>query len=303
MLPARRLTPCFHARTHARDHGYRRYSKKYNQVRLIIQQQGSAAALQAARHAAQHKSANLTDATSRGIKACIYDWEANPQEVVLEPLVDVPYRDWTVVDAPVNSKVKAPRRARGMAQAAAADDEGGEGEDGKGAGSTVDKRLPYRFVRLDPGQEWLAAAWTYQDEDSWEAQLSLSKDVVAQSQAIEGLIRRYRAEKDRNPGLATGEPIVPMLLAVVENPQLYCRVRIEALHALARLPPTTLDERWQSECWGWLVEARGLVVIGGRVRLISCLCLTIFSLTSCHISYRLSFAPPSPAACSRAQAA
>ncbi len=44
-------------------------------------------------------------------------------------------------------------------------------------------RVPWR--RLDPGQEWLCDVVVLQSEAQWAAQLRVSKDVVAQSMAVQ----------------------------------------------------------------------------------------------------------------------
>lgn len=80
---------------------------------------------------------------------------------------------------------------------------------------------PVLWIRVDPENEWCKDVVFSQDEDAWTALLKGERDAVAQFEACRGL-SAFR-----------GEASAKALLALLEDEQLYWRVRAEAAHVLA----------------------------------------------------------------------
>ena len=81
---------------------------------------------------------------------------------------------------------------------------------------------PIKYVRVDPEFDWLARVAVVQTEGSWIAQLHDSKDVVAQSQAIEGLAALK----------PTTFKVVNALTLCLRNRKVFHKVRMDAAIAL-----------------------------------------------------------------------
>ena len=83
---------------------------------------------------------------------------------------------------------------------------------------------PIKYVRLDPDMDWFATVKVNQPEPMWGHQLQISKDVVAQSEAIAGL----SAIKPQTYS------VVNLLTTCLRNKKVFYRVRAEAADALGR---------------------------------------------------------------------
>ena len=83
---------------------------------------------------------------------------------------------------------------------------------------------PIKYVRVDPDMNWFASVKVNQPEPMWGHQLQISKDVVAQSEAIAGLsaIRPQTYS------------VVNLLTTCLRNKKVFYRVRAEAAAALGR---------------------------------------------------------------------
>lgn len=88
-------------------------------------------------------------------------------------------------------------------------------------------QLPVQWVRLDPNWEWLASTKMMQPEVMWTNQLNNSKDVITQSEAVQGLSEGRMSSGKRNA--------IIMLGKTLDNTHLNCRVRADAARALGRL--------------------------------------------------------------------
>ncbi|KAJ9505028.1 hypothetical protein QJQ45_021513, partial [Haematococcus lacustris] len=87
-------------------------------------------------------------------------------------------------------------------------------------------RHPLLWVSLDPAADWLCGGTVLQPEACWLAQLDKSRDVVAQSQAVQALASL--AGSFERPSLGA----VQALAACLRNTRMFCRVRVEAALAL-----------------------------------------------------------------------
>ncbi|GMH43148.1 hypothetical protein BSKO_11070 [Bryopsis sp. KO-2023] len=86
-----------------------------------------------------------------------------------------------------------------------------------------ESQCPVKWVRVDPGGEWLANVKIDQNETMWSNMLDEAKDVVAESEAIEGLA-----------GIRPSSMGIMNVLRKYLESGAFCRVRMEAALALGQ---------------------------------------------------------------------
>ncbi|KAG2497200.1 hypothetical protein HYH03_004789 [Edaphochlamys debaryana] len=200
--------------------------RRSNTLAVALRQEGGPEVAAAGRNASAQRSKSET--SGRGIKIAVYDHDGAVQEVVVERME--PHVDAVVHDVEIATKPGHRGRRKKGAAAAAGDGEGDE--EGGAAQAPVDEhRIPVMYFRVDPAQEWLCDVVVLQSEAMWAAQLRASKDVVAQSLAVQGLMRL--GLQLESSGTADSSPVIGALLDAVRGAGVYCRVRMEAARALA----------------------------------------------------------------------
>ncbi|GLC35499.1 hypothetical protein PLESTM_000331000 [Pleodorina starrii] len=213
------------------------YVRRSNTLLVAIRQEGGPEVAAAGRSASAQRSKSET--AGRGVKVAVYDHDGAVQEVVVERMEA--HVDAVVHEIEIASKPgQRGRRKRGGGAAAAAaaaaaagddDDEGGGTQPTAAAVVSDENRIPVQYFRVDPGQEWLCEVVVLQSEAMWAAQLRNSKDVVAQSMAVQGLMRV--GLQLESSGAADSSSVIGVLLDCVRSGGVYCRVRVEATRALA----------------------------------------------------------------------
>ncbi|GLI61815.1 hypothetical protein VaNZ11_004324, partial [Volvox africanus] len=213
------------------------YVRRSNTLLVALKQEGGPEVVTAGRIASAQRSKSET--SNRGVKVAVYDHEGAVQEVVVERMEA--HVDAVVHEIEITSKPgQRGRRKRGGGAAAAAaaaaaagddgEEEGGGGTQTTAAAAADEHRIPVQYFRVDPGQEWLCDVVVLQSEAMWVAQLRNSKDVVAQSLAVQGLMRL--GLQLESSGAADSSSVIGVLLDCVRSTGVYCRVRIEAARAL-----------------------------------------------------------------------
>ncbi|GAA96863.1 uncharacterized protein L969DRAFT_94877 [Mixia osmundae IAM 14324] len=90
---------------------------------------------------------------------------------------------------------------------------------------------PYEWIRIDADMDWICSVAYVQPEYAWIAQLERDKDVIAQLDAVHGLLAR--------PSLMAASSLAKTLL--VET--YFFRIRIEAIYAMLGCATDALQQR------------------------------------------------------------
>jgi transcription initiation factor TFIID subunit 2 len=194
--------------------GYR-FHRRGCYLELGIIQNGSAAALEAAQ--AAEKAAAFEGIGTGVIKVAVKEGSG----ALVEHPVHVGAQPFVVAELKVNPEVKKVALKRGRKRK---DEEEQLAAQQKAAENAMH---PVQWVRLDPGGEWLCAVQVMQPFRTLKNQLNDSKDVVAQLQAVIGMM-------DISLGGSNPE-VVGALLEALNNDQFHWRVRSEAASVLSKL--------------------------------------------------------------------
>ncbi|GAB4818075.1 hypothetical protein N2152v2_005121 [Parachlorella kessleri] len=212
------------------------YHRRKSVLELAVRQSGSEAAKTAADMAERVAKQQGTGAgvikAGGLVKVAVREYET-----VTEHPVHLGGHAAVLGELKVNPEVKKPPgrrggrgRKKGEGEDGGIDGEGEmKGEDG---GLRPQEGQPVQWVRIDPGGEWLCSTRVLQPERCWLAQLQHSKDVVAQAEAVQGLL-------DQAIALGTArKAVLDALARVLESRDTYYRVRQDAAVALAAIRDT-----------------------------------------------------------------
>ncbi|KAK9859317.1 hypothetical protein WJX84_011010 [Apatococcus fuscideae] len=183
-------------------------NKKKTMLELALRQQGSETTRQAAVTALSKEK----DATIGLIKVSLQESQADP----VDHPVDLGVHSLLLKELKLNKKdLKPGKKKRKKAEAE------GEEED-ESPEDTEAGHLPLWWVRVDRFGEWLADTRVLQGEQMWTLQLQRGRDVSTQAAAVAGLA----AMQPATFGIANA------LQACLQNPAIFCRIRIDAAMAL-----------------------------------------------------------------------
>ncbi|KAF0974781.1 hypothetical protein FDP41_006255 [Naegleria fowleri] len=86
-------------------------------------------------------------------------------------------------------------------------------------------KIPLKWIRFDPEQDWIKVLSFSQTQEMWIHQLNDVKDVVAQYEAIKALTF-----------FADTEPIIDVLKNIIRDSSYFYQIRVCAAHALSKIP-------------------------------------------------------------------
>lgn len=194
--------------------GYRFHRRGCN-LEIGIVQNGSMAALEAAQ--AAEKAAAFEGIGTGVIKVAVKEGSG----ALVEHPVHVGAQPFVVAELKINPEVKKVALKRGRKRK---DEEEQLAAQQKAAENAMH---PVQWVRLDPGGEWLCGVQMVQPFRTLKNQLNDSKDVIAQLEAVKGML---------DISLSGSNPeVMGILVAAMDNEQFHWRVRAEAAYVLSKL--------------------------------------------------------------------
>ncbi|KAG2378274.1 hypothetical protein C9374_008417 [Naegleria lovaniensis] len=93
------------------------------------------------------------------------------------------------------------------------------------ASEAVRIKIPLKWIRFDPEQDWIKVLSFSQTQEMWIHQLNDVKDVVAQYEAIKALTF-----------FSDTEPVIDILRSIIRDSSYFYQIRVCAVHALSKIP-------------------------------------------------------------------
>ena len=163
------------------------------------------------------------------VKVCEMDGDFQ-HEIIFSDEKQYAWDDFPVRARPATKKKKRAKKAAANAEGESQPTESQDSQKPKSTLVEEDKEVcPIHYLRIDPEEKWIVKYTFYQPEEMWFNMLDLSRDILAEAQAVRAL-QIYRSVNS-----------IERLTAVLNDPDTFFRNRMEAARSLAVLSDSNTE--------------------------------------------------------------